>query len=282
MIMKALICKILRLYIRYFPVRKAKIPLLGLFERMGVFHNMELNTSIGNHTRVLLSIDDWVQRLVYFFGVYEFEKTETAMWIDYAKRSNHILDIGSNFGYYSLLASDVNPGSKIMAFEPAPAMFQRLTHNLNLNAYLNVMPLNLGLSNEKGRFDFFVADNKHSGMSGLSMPDGIDGQKIQVEITTVDQILADHGDVMPDLIKIDVEGNELNALLGMKHMFSVCKPVFFIEIYDRNLAKFGHSRDMVFDFFKDQGYSIMEVGTQNRLVHIDQPKDIGLAICIPN
>ncbi|MFM2190606.1 MAG: hypothetical protein RL491_992, partial [Bacteroidota bacterium] len=54
MIMKALICKILRLYVRYFPVRKAKIPLLGLFERMGVFHNMELNTSIGNHTRVLL------------------------------------------------------------------------------------------------------------------------------------------------------------------------------------------------------------------------------------
>lgn len=280
--MKTLICVALRLYVRYFPVRKGKIPLLGLFEKMGVFHNMELETSIANHTKVLLSIDDWVQRLVYFFGVYEFEKVETALWIEYAKKSNRILDIGSNFGYYSLLASDVNPRSKILAFEPSPAMFQRLSYNLNLNKYSNVVPLNLGVSNEKGMFDFFVADSKHSGMSGLSMPDGVGGQKIKVEIETIDQVLADQGGFLPELIKIDVEGNELNALMGMRQMFSVCKPVFFIEIYDRNLSKFGHSREMVFDFFKDHGYSVMEVGPQKRLVKRVQPKDIGLAICVPD
>ena len=67
---------------RYFPVRKGKVPLLGLFERLGVFHNMELNTRIANHTRVLLSVDDWVQRLVYFFGVYEYEKVETELWME--------------------------------------------------------------------------------------------------------------------------------------------------------------------------------------------------------
>ncbi|MFM7055247.1 MAG: FkbM family methyltransferase, partial [Bacteroidota bacterium] len=80
----------------------------------------------------------------------------------------------------------------------------------------------------------------------------------------------------------DVEGNELNALMGMEQMISSSKPVFFIEIYDSNLAKFGHSRDMVFDFFKKHGYSIMEVGNQSRLVKIEQPKDIGLAICLPD
>ena len=267
---------------RYFPVRKGKVPLLGLFERLGVFQNMELNTRIANHTRVLLSVDDWVQRLVYFFGVYEYEKVETELWMEFAKKSNYILDIGSNFGYYSLLASDANPQSKILAFEPAPAMFKRLTHNLHLNAYANVVPMNLGISNEKGVFDFFVADSKHSGMSGLSMPDGVGGEKIQVEIATVDQILADQGQFRPDLIKIDVEGNELNALLGMEQMFGLVKPVFFIEIYDRNLAKFGHSRQMVFDFFKRFGYSIMEVGPQKSLLKIEIPKDIGLAICIPD
>ncbi|MFN5224787.1 MAG: FkbM family methyltransferase, partial [Bacteroidota bacterium] len=103
-----------------------------------------------------------------------------------------------------------------------------------------------------------------------------------VEIATVDQILADQGQFRPDLIKIDVEGNELNALLGMEQMFGLVKPVFFIEIYDRNLAKFGHSRQMVFDFFKRFGYSIMEVGPQKSLLKIEIPKDIGLAICIPD
>ncbi|MFM7177272.1 MAG: FkbM family methyltransferase [Bacteroidota bacterium] len=243
---------------------------------------MELNTRIAGHTRVLLNIDDWVQRLVYFFGVYENEKVETKLWVEYAAKSNHILDIGSNFGYYSLLASDVNPACKILAFEPAPAMFKRLTHNLTINSYDNVVPLNLGVSNREGVFDFFVADSKHSGMSGLSMPDIVGGQKIQVDVTTIDQILVEHRNFIPELIKIDVEGNELNALMGMEQMISSSKPVFFIEIYDSNLAKFGHSRDMVFDFFKKHGYSIMEVGNQSRLVKIEQPKDIGLAICLPD
>lgn len=278
---KKIVCRLLHFYARYFPVRKGKIPVLGLFERLGFFQNMTMTTVMASRTRVQLRIDDWVQRLVYFFGIYEFEKAESYLWMDYARESNYILDIGSNFGYYSLLACDVNPDCKVLAFEPAPDMFRALQHNLNLNHYLNVEPLNIGLSDRMGRFDFFVADSKHTGMSGLSMPDGVGGRKIEVDVSTVDKILNDKPSFIPELIKIDVEGNELNVLLGMHETLKHARPVFFIEIYERNLLKFGHHGDQVFQFFHELGYEIHEFIPEQGLVKVDVAKDIGLAICIP-
>ncbi|MEY4571968.1 MAG: hypothetical protein RLZ10_1185 [Bacteroidota bacterium] len=279
--MKKLACNILQYYTRYFPIRKGKIPLLGLFEKLGLYEHMTLTTVMASHTRVRLRIDDWVQRLVYFFGVYEFEKEESYLWMDYARKSEYILDIGSNFGYYSLLACDVNPNCKILAFEPAPEMFAVLQHNLRLNQYDNVKALNIGLSDRIGRFDFFVADAKHTGMSGLSMPDGVGGQKIEVDISTVDSILKEHISFKPGLIKIDVEGNELNVLFGMKSLLVDSRPVFFIEIYEQNLIKFGHHSSQVFDFFHERGYTIHEFIQNQGLVQVNFAKDIGLAICIP-
>lgn len=281
--MRKVVCRLLRLYVRHFPLRKGKIPLLRLFELLGFFKGVELETNICSRTRVFLKLDDWVQRLVYFFGVYEFEKAETRCWLNYSKNSKSILDIGSNFGYYTLLACDQNDFVKVLAFEPAPDMFNRLSHNLRLNNYLDrVSTLNIGLSDKKGRFDFFVADDKHSGMSGLSMPEGVSGKRIQVEVDTVDSILSNNGSLLPDLVKIDVEGNELNVLNGMKHTLLTTSPVFFIEIYDKNLSRFGHSSQQVFDFFWQHRYQVFEVQKNGQLSLITSPKDIGLAICIPS
>lgn len=278
--MKKIICKILRIYIRYFPIRMGKIPILTLFGKLGLFKDVVLVGDIKNKSVAVLNLSDWVQQLVYFFGVYEFEKRETNAWIALTEENSTIMDIGSNFGYYSLLSGAKYESCKIIAFEPAPETFNRLVENINLNNYRNISPYNLGVSLNPGFFTLYLANDDNSGMTSLSMPDSFSGRKVEVEVVNIDDFLMEKSLKNINLVKIDVEGNELNVLRSMQNVIRSDKPIIFIELLNNQLNKFGHSITQIFDFFMNNGYECFEIDKSGKFIIIKQPKDVGLAICI--
>lgn len=279
--MKKLITFLVRSYTLYFPLRLGKFPVLLFFEKVGIFKNQQKEGILGDHTKVMLDLNDWVQKLIYFFRIYEFEKHETNTWLSLLRPKQTILDIGANIGYYSLLAADKYSDVLIYSFEPAPLTFKSLTTNINLNDYNFIKTFNLGVSDNMGTFDLYLAENKNSGMNSMAIPTGYSGKKISIQTVSIDDFKKDQNIKKVDLVKIDVEGNELNVLKGMRNTIKEDMPIFCIEIMDENLRKFGHSSEDVFKLFNDNDYLCFECTKKGKHKQVLSPKDIGLAFFVP-
>ncbi len=277
---KIIICRILQWYFRRFPIRKGKTPILLFFGKLGLYKNVRIIDSFNNGIKANLNLNDWVQQLVFFFGTYEFEKHETEFWIRLSKHCKVIFDIGTNFGYYTLLAIQNNKNAIVYSFEPAPATFEMFNENLILNGFSTDNCFNLGVSDSAGRFRLYLADDDNSGMTSLAMPASFSGKEVMIDVVSIDDFVDQKEIREMQLVKIDVEGNELNVLKGMEKTLNEFKPILFIEMVEQNLKKFNHSLSDIYGFLDNHNYQCFEVNQTGNLTEISAYKDIGLAICI--
>jgi FkbM family methyltransferase len=119
-----------------------------------------------------------------------------------------VLDVGAHLGYFTLLAA--RRGARVIAFEPNPATLPYLRDNVRANgveARVTIIPK--ALAGEPGRRTFFPSAG--GDMSSLHRQGASTGE-VEVEVTTADAVV---GDRAVDVIKMDVEGAELEALAGM-------------------------------------------------------------------
>ena len=126
------------------------------------------------------------------------------------------LDVGANIGLTSLLMDQTFEGSKIVAYEPHPSTYEQLRINIDANKTgLNTIEtFNFGLGDAEGELLFRDVDQYNTGNSLLI--EGSLGAAAQnsttVKVKTLDSISHDVGHI--DLMKIDVEGFELDVLKG--------------------------------------------------------------------
>ena len=119
------------------------------------------------------------------------------------------LDVGANAGVYSIyMASQLGTRGRIICVEPDPETRQRLEFNVAANGYDNVTIVPKALSDRTGSLRLFV-DRENRGQNSL-VDSG--GTPLDVDCTTLEQLLEDLQIKTPDAIKIDVEGAELSIL----------------------------------------------------------------------
>jgi len=127
-----------------------------------------------------------------------------------------IFDIGGNIGYYPLMElSLLNGSGKVIVVEPSPSNVALLRRNLVLNGYARVPVIEAAISNVVGTRNFFLS---HQSNLGTFHPVGsgsesLSGQTVEVETLTVPILAERHGP--PDLLRMDVEGHEVEVLNGM-------------------------------------------------------------------
>lgn len=132
-------------------------------------------------------------------------------------------DVGANHGLVSLALARRHPGLRIDAFEPDPSATQRLRRNVELNPELapRIDLHELAVSSAPGRATFQSAADSANPEVGALSPSG--PGTIDVDVTSLDTFYPPDRRA-PDVVKIDVEGAELEVLLGMRELLRRAPP----------------------------------------------------------
>jgi FkbM family methyltransferase len=144
-------------------------------------------------------------------------------------------DIGANIGFITLIAARlVGPGGRVVAFEPVPENVAAIRENLALNGIDWAEVHQTAVAREGGRASLIVSDvSAFSRLASVNVPTGA-RETIEVEVTSVDEFVRRDGAPAPDVVKIDVEGAELEVIAGMRETIAARRPVILCEIHDCN------------------------------------------------
>lgn len=125
-----------------------------------------------------------------------------------------VVDVGANIGVYTLKAAkNVGKQGTVVSIEPYPHTYELLIINVHMNNFdTNVIPINIAVSNFKGKKRFYLSSEPR----GHSF-EPISGNWIEVNVDKLDAIMEGLHLERCDLLKIDVEGHELEVLKGAKH-----------------------------------------------------------------
>lgn len=193
-----------------------------------------------------------VGRALYTQGVWEPEVTGAFRAL--IKPGDTVFDIGGDAGYYTLLfAKAVGPMGKVIVFEPIPKGQERIMENVRLNGFQNVELIDLALGSAPGSFVLEKPFEDSRINLGKTTPTADD---ILVKVVRLDTLAAERGLPRADLIKIDVEGAEMEILRGMDEYVAKHHPAFVIELHPDLLPQFKASVEDVLSWLTQRGYTM--------------------------
>jgi len=181
--------------------------------------------------------------------------------IELAKGKSAVFDIGAHIGICALpISRVVKKGGICYSFEPAETNRKHLETHLKMNNVDNVIVVPSLVGDKCDDCVEFYETSSDSGMNSLCMPKNKDSiyNKIVKEQITLDSFVAKNG-CIPELIKIDVEGAEINVLRGAKSVLREYHPEIIISVHPKHLEILGHSVDGLTKEIRGLGYQIYNI-----------------------
>lgn len=163
--------------------------------------------------RIYIDITESSMMLARVRGKYEIEKHKAIR--TFLKPGGIFIDVGANKGDFSLVAAKLlDKTGKVIAFEPESKNCKWITKSININGYKNISLYKIALSDHNGEAKLYIG--KKSGWHTLiSSQKNRNSDTIDVKVRTLDSYLKEISFCEPiDMIKIDVEGAELQVLRG--------------------------------------------------------------------
>jgi len=235
------------------------LPLSKIAERLCLISGstMSLHARLFWGDKMLVEFPEIVSCFLYRYGYFEPDLTRIVM--NYVKPGDVFFDIGTHFGYYSLLASHlVGSEGKVHCFEPTRNTYNILTKNLECkgNAVLN----NVAMWSENKDLtfkDYGVAFSAFNSLYGAKLDEEslkrVTPKEYVVRAITVDDYVS-RTNTKPNFIKIDAENAEYDIILGMVDVLRECRPVISLEVGDVNRGEFKTSYEAV-QLLASSGYS---------------------------
>ena len=182
--------------------------------------------------------------------------TRIAKELDNQNDTGWFFDVGANVGLYTWEVRQVCPTRKILAFEPDPENIELLEKTLLEANLQNLEIRKCALSDQVGEASF-LQDNLTSATGCVAGNDEpwieqyLNGSanEIRIQTETLDSVVL--LDKIPSLIKIDVEGHEVEALQGGRNTLSETKPLLIIE-------SFPPKQSTVLSLLDELGYHSMD------------------------
>jgi|SRR5665213_413891 len=211
--------------------------MINQFEHWGV--PITLEGFDGDH------ISETIRRTGDFFEP-EFLRTvwDYVVTMERDRRSSVVVDVGAYIGNHTVLFGTFLPVQQVIAVEPNPKAFEVLQRNIAANNLGNmVVPYQCALGSAPGEAGIELG--KESNLGHTRITEGND-----VEVRTLDDIVPE--DKRVSVIKIDVEGAELDVLKGASRLLAEQSPAVFVEV----LGQKAHVE--VNELLRSHGYSLRD------------------------
>jgi FkbM family methyltransferase len=203
----------------------------------------------------------------------------TAVLQRFLKPGSVFYDIGANIGLHSLIASSIVGSGCVLAFEPGEINLRYFRQSIEQNGISNVFlrPIAIGPADGMMTFD------RRGPMSGKLIKEGEKAfDPVTIPVRTIDSLVAE-GQPFPDVIKIDIEGGEGDALEGASEVLKSC-PVVICEMHpwavggigraELALAKAGYTVVRLPELSVSSGDDVFHIVATKSLLHSDQQRQI--------
>ena len=148
-----------------------------------------------------------------------------------ARADDHVWDVGANIGFMSLVAARVvGPGGRVLAIEPDPDCAAAVRANAALNGLDGIEVLEAAAADRSGVAELVVVRDRL--WTRLASVGDHDLRERRVEVRTI--ALDDVAGPPPTVVKIDVEGAELDVIAGMTRLLRDARPLVICEMHGRN------------------------------------------------
>jgi FkbM family methyltransferase len=191
-------------------------------------------------------------------------------------------DIGANIGAISLPLLAKHSGLSSILFEPSAEVAGRLVRNLSINPDLlgRAKIMNVALSDGEGLTEFYVSNEPfNSGTAGLGFSHNRFRFPVNVQAYTGDSLIAAGKCSAPHLIKIDVEGFEINVFRGLRQTLAKYHPPIVFEHSLYRLRERGSPADEVTGFLKSMGYAVLRLSDRMPVTDADLDRDADFIAC---
>lgn len=221
----------IRWYVRYSPLARGK----GLLINTILIHLLpaggSFESAIPSGGRIRLLYGETLGRDVLFLG--GLERAEVAFVARSLCVGECAVDVGANVGLFTIaMGQAVGRSGQVLAAEPLAENARRLRENLALNGLNNVTVLEAALGASDGQTTLYIADDPaFPSTAVVASGHPVVGART-VRCVTLDHWWADAGSPSVRVMKVDVEGSELEVLKGGVCLLRACKPVLLVEAND--------------------------------------------------
>lgn len=225
--------------------------------------------------------------LFYYFcgtitGQHEDELRVVRLLKRLVREGDVFFDLGANFGFYSCYVLPLcGKSGAVHAFEANPCLIPHLRRSIDLNSQYGNINLNaVAVGSDSGAFLPLYGTDR-IGSSSLYPHEWLDrNTAVQVPVVTIDEYIRENRIRRLDVMKIDIEGAELDALHGMEETFRACPPKAIIceltvlpeenspqrdrpEVRQHNAS--AADPYQLADFLKQKGYQLCNISHDGRL-----------------
>ncbi|MEM2218488.1 MAG: FkbM family methyltransferase [Thermofilaceae archaeon] len=169
-------------------------------------------------------------------------------YLESLKQDDVFFDVGAHIGLYSIYVARFK-ACKVIAIEPHPENYKLLVSNIRLNNLENIIALNIAAWNKNSKLPLFVGDSSatHTLISRRGK-----GKCIWVKAKRLDDVLRELNVNKVSLVKIDVEGAEMEVLEGLYDTLRHHRSRLIIEVWRNNM-------DKILSFLKNLNYLVSKI-----------------------
>ncbi len=237
-----------------------------LFTRKKLNQGSMVVKPIEGNFQINCDTETWIGAKIVYTG--DYEPTLKKTFKEVIKKGDTILDIGANIGFHTLYFAELTGETgKVIAFEPVPTNFAKLTYNVGLNTFKNIELRNIALGNKAENISIKADINSNNpGAYHLFDREG----DVLINCQIGDELIKDQP---IDFIKIDVEGYESFVIDGLTQTIKKNKPIIVFEYDSSYHLRTGLPHDFIFNLLVPFNYTFFAISIRG-LIEIENVSEI--------